>query len=157
MSSMEIDRLIQEHSLVPESFEDTQLAHYWAKAATSFADAQAAGLSSFGALHLAYMAALRTNVALLAVHGLRVSTIGDDHTAFHAAENLDGVMGRHAAKLDAIRLAGDQLMYEPEYEEEQITKQFGRAMTTLREALPALRSAILAVRPGLAAALPVTE
>jgi hypothetical protein len=128
---------------------------YWAKAAASFADAQTAGLSSFGALHLAYMAALRTNVALLAVHGLRVSAAGDDHVAFHAAENLGGAMGHYASRLDAIRLAGDQLMYEPEHNEEEIANQFGSAMTTLREALPAIRSGILAVRPSLAAALPI--
>ena len=153
MSSMEIDRLVREHSLSRDFFEDAQLADYWAKAVASLSDAQAAGLSSSGALHLAYIAALRTNVTLLAVHGLRVRATGDDHLTFQAAENLGGAMGDHARKLDTVRLAGDQLMYEPEYNEEEIAEQLGCAMTTLQEALPSIRSEILAVRPGLASSL----
>jgi hypothetical protein len=145
MSSMEIDRLVQEGSLRRESFEDAHLAAYWAKVAASFADAQAAGLSSSGALHLAYMTALRTNVASLAVHGLRVSSTANDDVAFHAAKNLGGAMGLHTGKLDTVRLAGDRLMYEPEHDEEEI----GRAFDTLREVVPAIRDEIVAVRPSL--------
>jgi hypothetical protein len=149
MSSMEIDRLVQEGSLSWESFEDAHLAAYWAKVAASFADAQTAGLSRSGALRVAYTTALRANVASLAAHGLRVNATDDDHLAFHAAENLGGAMGHHAGKLDAVRLAGDQWMYGLEDNEEEISELLRRAFDTLREVLPAIREEIVAVRPSL--------
>jgi hypothetical protein len=159
MSSVEIDRLVAERSLLSESFSDAQLAVYWAKAAESFANSQAAGLSTSGSLHGAYMTALRTIVTSLAVHGLRVNVNADtdDHIAFHAAENLGDAMGRHAAKLDAVRLAGDWLMDGPEHNEAVLTERLGHAFDTLREVLPVIRLEILAARPALASLLPLTD
>lgn len=154
---MTIDLLVGERSLVRETFDDAQVAGYWARAATSFADAQVAGLSSAGALHLAYTAALRTTVAVLAIHGLRVTPNGDDHTAFHAAENLGWTMGRHGEGLDAVRRAGDQLIDGPEDDKEEIAKRLRRAIDTLRDVLPDLRAEILSARPALTHSLPLPD
>lgn len=136
---MAIELLAQERSLVRETFDDAQVA----------------GLSSAGALHLACTAALRTTVAVLAIHGLRVTPTGDDRTAFDAAKNLGWTMGRHGERLDAVRRAGKQLIDGPEDEEEEIAKRLRRAIDTLRDALPDLRSEILSVRPALAHSLPL--
>lgn len=157
MRSVEIDQLIREHRLVRRCFGDADVARFWTSAAASFIDAHAAGLSRAGALHLAYTAALRTSVAVLAVHGLGVTPTDDDRVAFEAAGTLDGGMGRSAQKLLAVRLSGERSIWEPDEDEEEVADWLGQAISTLRETLPAIRAEILSARPALAHSLPLPD
>lgn len=157
MGSMQISEVVHERMLQRESFADAQVASYWIRAATSLADAQAKGLSVSSALHLACVAALRLSVVMLAAHGMRVGAVEDDRVAFAAAERLEGAMGHHAGKLDALWLAGERWTDEPEYSEDRITEQLGGAIVTLREAFSAVRAEILSIRPGLAPLLTSIE
>ena len=149
MSSADIDRLVQERSLIRELLDDDQVAGYWAKALASFTSAQAEGLSSDNAYQVAYTAGLQATLAVLSAHGLRVRSAANHYTAFHAAEKLDPDIRHQVRTLDALRMARHQSIYEPDHDEKEMTMRLGRALHALKAALPPMRAAILSVRPGL--------
>lgn len=66
MSQDDIDRLVSDRRLVHESFDDRQIAGFWSKATSAFADAQVAGLSTDTAFQTAYRACLQATLAVLA-------------------------------------------------------------------------------------------
>jgi hypothetical protein len=141
--SAEIDRLVQERSLVREPFDDAQVAGYWSKAVASFTSAQAQGLASDNAFQVAYTAGLQATLAVLAAHGLRVRSAANHYTAFHAAQNLGADLRDHARRLDALRNARHQSMYEPDHDEEEMTRRVRAPLEpSARRFLPCVRRSL---------------
>jgi hypothetical protein len=149
VSSAELERLVGERSVIREPFDDAQVVGYWSKAVASFRSAQAKGLASDNAFQVAYTAGLQATLAVLAAHGLRVRSAANHYTAFHAAQNLSATLRDHARRLDALRSARHQSMYEPDHDEEEMMRRVARAIATLRDALPAIRAEIIGVRPAV--------
>lgn len=154
MTNPEIDRLLEERSLVRESFDDEQVAGYWAKAVASFQDAQADGMSPNGAFQLAYTAALQATLAVLAAHGLRVRAVANHYTSFYALQKLSAEMREFGLAFDGLRRTRHESVYEPVDDPEEMARLVVQARRTVLDALPALRSAIVGVRPGIANRLP---
>lgn len=88
MSQDDIDRLVGDRRLVHESFDDDQVAGFWSKAASAFADAQVEGLSTDTAFQTAYRACLQATLAVLATYGLRVKSTAGHFTAFYTLQKL---------------------------------------------------------------------
>lgn len=153
MSNAELDRLLEERSLVRQSFDDEQVTGYWSKAAASFGDAQANGISTDGAFQMAYTAALQATLAVLAAHGLRVRAADNHFKAFYALQKLNPALRDHGLAFDGLRQTRHQSIYEPEHDEEAMRRRLGRATEVLCRAFPELRAEILAIRPGLAMSL----
>lgn len=153
MSNADIQRLVDDHSLIREPFDDEQVAGYWTKAMASWMDAQAEGLSTDGAYVIAYTAALQASLAVLAAHNLKVRGVSNHYMTFHAVQQLNATMFQCGRKFDALRLTRHQSVYEPVHNEVNMVKQLARAMDTLRSGLPASRAEIIATRPPLAATL----
>jgi hypothetical protein len=153
VSNPEIDRLVQDRSLVRQSFDDDQVAGYWNKAVASCSSAQAQGLSVENAYQVAYTAALQAALSVLAAHELKVRGVSNHYVTFNAVQKLNTALRDCGRRFDALRLARHQCIYEPEHDEEEMQKRLGRAMDTLREGLPAVRLAIVSARPSLAAVL----
>lgn len=139
---------------VRESFDDEQVAGYWAKTLTSLANAQADGLSAAGAYLMAYTAALQAALAVLAAHDLKVRGTSNHYITFHAAQKLNAGMRECGRRFDALRLARHQAVYEPEHDEAEMADLLARAMDALRVGLPACRAEIIEVRASLATRLP---
>lgn len=155
MSEADIKRLIDERSLTRESFTDAQVAGFWNKAAASLAGARSAGLPTESAYQLAYTAALQATLAVLAAHGLRVRSTANHYLTFYALRMLDEALSEPGRRLDGLRQARHQTIYEPDHDEDQLAQRLSGAFERLREALPVFRSAILSIRPGLESSLPV--
>lgn len=153
MSNAEIERLVQNRSLVRESFDDEQVAGYWAKAMSSLMDAQADRLSTDGAYIMAYTAALQASLAVLAAHNLKVRGTSNHYMTFHAVQKLNADMLACGRRFDALRLTRHESIYEPERDEVDMVKQLARAMDTLRDGLPTSRAEIISVRPSIATML----
>jgi hypothetical protein len=153
VSNPEIERLVQDRSLIRESFDDEQVAGYWAKAMSSLVDAQADRLSTDGAYQMAYTAALQASLAVLAAHNLKVRGTSNHYMTFHAVQRLNPTMRDCGRKFDALRLARHQSIYEPEHDEVESVNRLARAMDALRVGLPASRAEIVAVRPAAATML----
>jgi hypothetical protein len=149
VSNAEIDRLLEERSLVREAFDEEQVAGYWTKAVVSFRDAQAKGISSDAAFQLAYTAALQATLAVLAGHGFRVRAAANHYMAFYALQKLSASLRTHGLAFDGLRRTRHESIYEPEHDEEEMSRVLGQAVSTIRSALPAIRDEILTVRPSL--------
>jgi hypothetical protein len=157
MTASGIDRLIEEHSLVREPFEDAQVEGFWQKARASFTGAQMRGLPVDSAFQLTYTAALQATLAVLAAHDLRVRSATNHFTAFYALQQLTTELRNPGIRFDGLRSTRHRSIYEPDRNEEDMGPRVERAIKTVREAVPTLRAAILAIRPGLAAALPIID
>jgi hypothetical protein len=157
MTASGIDRLIEEHSLVREPFEDAQVEGFWHKARASFAGAQISGLPVDSAFQLTYTAALQATLAVLAARDLRVRSATNHFTAFFALQQLSPELRNHGIRLDGLRSTRHRSIYEPDRNDQDMAPRLDRAIHTVREAIPALRAAILAVRPGLSATLPAIQ
>lgn len=155
MSESEIDRLLQDRSLLRENYTDAQVIGFWDKAAGSLADAHASVISTESAYQLAYTAALQTSLAVLAAHGLRVRSTANHYMTFYALQKLDGALSEPGRRLDGLRNARHQTIYEPDHDEEDMARRLSDAFERLREALPVLRRAILTIRPDLDSSLRV--
>jgi hypothetical protein len=153
VSNPEIERLVQDRSLVRESFDDEQVAGYWSKAVASFASARADGLFSGTAFQAVYTGALQAALSVLAAHNLKVRGVSNHYVTFYAVQKLGPGLRDCGRRFDALRLARHQSVYEPEHDEEEMQQRLGRAMETLREGLPAVRSEIVSVRPSVVAML----
>jgi hypothetical protein len=154
VSDDEIERLLEERSLVRQSADDEQVAGYWAKAASSFADSQTKGISSDGAFQLAYTAALQATLAVLAAHGLRVRAADNHFKTFYTLQKLNATLRSHGLAFDGLRQTRHQSVYEPEHDEQVMQRRLERALAALRSAFPVLRAEIVSVRPGLDGLLP---
>ena len=154
MSRADLDRLVEERSLVREAFDDDQVAGYWSKALGSLASARTEGLVPDAAFQLAYTAGLQASLAVLAAHGLRVRSAGNHYLAFYSLQKLSPDLLDHGRRLDALRMTRHQSIYEPDTDVDDMQMRFARAVETLETALPVLRAAITAVRPDLAPRLP---
>jgi hypothetical protein len=153
VSNADIERLVQDRSLIRESFDDEQVAGYWTKAMASLVDAQSAGLSADGAYLMAYTAALQASLAVLAAHNLKVRGTSNHYMTFHAVQKLNAAMRDCGRRFDALRLGRHQAVYEPEHDEVDVVKRLSRAMDSLRDGLPACRAEIIEVRPSTASML----
>jgi hypothetical protein len=147
VSNADIERLVQDRSLIRHSFDDEQVAGYWTKALASLADAQAHGLSVEGAYLCAYTAALQAALAVLAAHDLKVRGTSNHYMTFHALQKLSAALRECGLRFDGLRLARHQAIYEPEHDEAEMEELLGRAMDALRAGLPACRAEIISVRP----------
>lgn len=155
--SAEIERLIEERSLIRESFTDAQVVGFWDKAAGSLEGARFAGMPAENAYQLAYTAALQISLAVLAAYGLRVKSTSNHYLTFHVVQRLDHTLDAPGRRLDGLRHTRHQSVYEPSHDEEEMERRLAGAFERLREALPVFRRAILAVRPALAASLRVLQ
>ncbi len=155
MSGSDIDRLVGERSLIRQSFTNAQVIGFWDKAVGSLADARTTVISTESAFQLAYTAALQASLAVLAAHGLRVRSAANHYMTFYALQKLDAALSEPGRRLDGLRNARHQTIYEPDHNEEETARQLSGAFERLREALPILRRAILAVRPDLDSSLRV--
>jgi hypothetical protein len=152
VSSEDLERLVQDRSLIRETFDDEQVAGYWAKAMAFFANTKAHGLSPDGAYLMAYTAALQASLAVLAAHDLKVRGTSNHYMTFHAIQKLSATMRECGRRFDALRLARHQAIYEPG-DDEDMPNLLKRAMEALRVGLPACRDEIITVRPSLAGSL----
>ncbi|HYR08537.1 MAG TPA: hypothetical protein VEQ60_12235 [Longimicrobium sp.] len=157
MSGSEIERLIEERSLIRENYTDTQVVGFWDKAAGSLESARFAGMPAENAYQLAYTAALQISLAVLAAHGLRVKSTSNHYLTFHVVQRLDPTLDAPGRRLDGLRHLRHQTIYEPEHDEGELARRLSEAFDRLREALPLFRKAILAVRPHLASFLRVIQ
>lgn len=153
MTQADIDRLLAERSLTREQFDDAQVAAFWAKAITSYADARVPALSSDAAFQLAYLAALQASFAVLAAHGLRVKSTANHYRTLYALQKLDGTLAEHGRRFDDLRQARHESVYEPYADAEAMAVHLAEALSLLAEALPDLRDSILAIRPALKGSL----
>lgn len=153
MSGSEIQRLIEERSLIRENFTDAQVPAFWDKAAGSLESTRLAGMPTENAFQLAYTAALQISLAVLAAHGLRVKSTSNHYLTFHVVQRLDQTLNEPGRRLDGLRNARHQSIYEPSHDDEEMGRRLAGAFERLREALPVFRSAILKVRPSLGSSL----
>jgi hypothetical protein len=154
VSDAEIELLVADRSLVRERFSDEQVATIWAKAATSYADAAVPSLSTVGAFQHLYTAALQASIATLAAHGLRVKSTANHYKTFYALRKLDETLEPHGADFDEMRATRNDSVYEPTHDEEEVVERLTEAREFMPASLSVLRSAIIAVRPGIEARLP---
>ena len=154
MSQEDIDRLVAERSLAREQFDDDDVAGFWAKAVSSFADARIPAISRDGAFQHAYTAALQATLAVLAAHGLRVKSTANHYKAFFAMQKLDDALRPHGILFDKLRAIRHESVYEPGEDETEIAEQLAQALATIPPALAEMGASILAVRPILTNRLP---
>jgi hypothetical protein len=158
VSADDIERLVAERSLARGSFDEEQVAGFWAKAVGSFRDAQVPGISPDGALQLAYTAGLQATFAVLASRGLRVKSSASHYKAFYALQKLDQTqLRRYAASFDELRAIRHESIYEPAEDEKEIAARVVDAIETLGDALPAIRAWLVLERPTLAPILTPME
>jgi hypothetical protein len=149
MSQDDIDRLVGDRRLVHESFDDHQVAGFWSKAASAFADAQVAGLSTDTAFQTAYRACLQATLAVLATHGLRVKSTAGHFTAFYTLQKLgDERLRTIAVQFDELRTTRSESVYEPT-DDAELAEQLRVALAALAAGLPVLREWITNARPTL--------
>ncbi|HEX8726156.1 MAG TPA: hypothetical protein VF737_12285 [Gemmatimonadaceae bacterium] len=154
MTQDDIDRLIADRRLARQVFDDGQIAGFWSKAITAFADAQVDDISLDTALQTAYRACLQAAFAVLAVKDLRVKSTGAHFIAFYAMRKLDeSALGPIAVQFDALRAARSESVYEPDEDEPELARQLTNAGRALEHGLPVLRAWIVRARPGLAGLL----
>lgn len=154
MSRDDLERLVTERSLVSQDTDDGQITGYWAKAVTSYSDARSPDLSPDGALQLAYTASLQATFAVLAASGFRVKSTASHYKAFYAMQKLDDpALRQYAIAFDDLRQTRHLSIYEPEREGAVIRAELTEALATLGEALPAVRSWLVAKRPSIKAKL----
>jgi hypothetical protein len=154
MSEADIDRLVADRSLVRERFRDEDLAILWSKAAAAYADAVVPGLSTDSAFQIIYRAALQAAIATLAAHGLRVKSTANHYKTFYALQHLTDALEPHGKAFNDMRAVRNESVYEPTHDEAEVARHFSEARTFMPGSLAALRSAIIAVRPGIEARLP---
>lgn len=153
MSQDDIDRLVSERRLAREPFDELQIAGFWPKAASAFADAQVAGLSTDTAFQTAYRACLQATLAVLATHGLRVKSTAGHFTAFYALQKLgDDRLRAIAVQFDELRTTRSESVYEPTDDAEMV-EQLRVALAALATGLPVLREWITNARPTLRSVL----
>lgn len=155
MSAADIDRLLASRDIVRESFDDAQVAGYWAKSHASLVSSRIDGLSRDAAFQLAYTAALQGALAVLGAHDLRVRSTGNHYMAFYVLQKLAPALREPGIRLDALRMTRHQSVYEPDQDDDDMERRLDRALETLQSSMPVLREAILAVRPTLVPRLPV--
>ena len=154
MSTADIDRLVADRTLVRESFTDQDVVSLWSKAAAPFADANVPGLSTDGAYQSMYRAALQVTIAALGAHGLRVKSTANHYKAFYALEKLTDALEPHGVMFNEMRAVRNDSVYEAHHEADEIAERLAEARASMPGSLAALRTAIIGVRPGLAARLP---
>jgi hypothetical protein len=153
VSNADVERLVQDRSLIRQSFDDEQVAGYWFKAMASLSDARAAGLSVEGAYLMAYTAALQAALAVLAAHDLKVRGTSNHYMTFHALQKLNATLRECGRRFDALRLARHEAVYEPEHDEAEMEALLARALDALRMGVPACSAEITAVRPSVSGRL----
>lgn len=154
MSKEDIERLVTERSLVRQSFDDHQVAGFWAKAVASYEDARASNISSDGRLQLAYTSGLQSTLAVLAASGLRVKSTASHYQAFYAMQKLDDpVLRPFAVRFDELRTTRHESIYEPDEDETEIAQRLREALKTLEQALPAIRGWLAKTRTSLGSVL----
>ena len=155
MSQDDIERLVSERRLVLESFDDHQIAGFWSKAMSAFADAQVAGLSTDTAFQTAYRACLQATLAVLGSRGLRVKSTAGHYTAFYALQKLgDERLRTIAVQFDELRTTRSESVYEPT-DDAELVPQLRIALAALAAGLPVLRQWITQARPTLGIVLAV--
>lgn len=93
-------------------------------------------------------------MAMLAAHGLRVKSTANHYKTFFALRKLDNSLEPHGAMFDEMRGTRNDSVYDATANEARVTEHLSEAREAVPESLAALRTAILAVRPGIAARLP---
>ena len=154
MNVEDLERLITERSLIRQTFDEAQIAGFWAKAVASYRDARVAGISADGRLQLAYTAGLQATFAALAARGLRVKSTAGHFKAFYALQKLgDPALRTYAVRFDELRAIRHESIYEPEEDDTEIVNRLADALALLDEAMPAIRRWLLREHPAVAAAL----
>ena len=154
MSEADVERLVAERSLAREAFSDDAVVSLWAKAAAAYADAAVPGLSTDGAFQRLYTAGLQAAMATLAAHGLRVKSTANRYRAFYALRKVNDALDPHGLAFHEMRATRNDSVYEATADEEDLSAHLAEARAFMPGALDALRSAIMAVRSGIAARLP---
>jgi len=154
VSEAEIQQLVDDRSLARETFRDEQVAFIWGKGAASYADALVPGLSPEGAFQHLYTAVLQVSMATLAAHDLRVKSTANHYKTFYALQKLGDALAPHGRTFDEMRGTRNDSIYGVNLDEIDLAERLAEGLTHLPEAMSALRTAILAVRPGIAARLP---
>jgi hypothetical protein len=154
MSEADIDRLVAERSLERQSFRDEDVVSLWSKAAASYADANVPGLSTDGAYQSIYKAALQAAIATLAAQGLRVKSTANHYKTFYALQKLTDELEAHGLMFQEMRAVRNDSMYEATHDQAEVAERLSEARASMPGSLAALRTAIISVRPGLAARLP---
>lgn len=154
MSKEDIERLVAERSLAREAFADDVIASLWAKAAAAFADSAVPGISTDSAFQLVYTAGLQATLSTLAAHGLRVKSTAHHYKAFYALQKLDDALQPHGRMFDEMRVIRHGSVYEPTHDDAELAERLAEVRTHTPGDLAALRTATMAVRPGIEARLP---
>lgn len=154
MSKAEIDLLVEDRSLARESFPDEVVVSLWNKAEASYADAGVPGLSTDGAFQSIYKAALQASIATLAAHGLRVKSTANHYKTFYALQKLTDALEPHGLGFQEMRAVRNDSVYEATHDPLEVAESLSEARASMPGSLAALRTAIIGIRPGLAARLP---
>jgi hypothetical protein len=154
VSKKEIDLLVEDRSLVRESFKDEDLVSFWSKAAASYADGSVPGLSEEGAFQSLYRAALQASITTLAAHGLRVKSTANHYKTFFAIQKLTDELEAHGMMFNEMRAVRNDSVYEATHDALELSERLLEARASMPDALAALRTAIISLRPALAARLP---
>jgi hypothetical protein len=150
VSQGDLDRLIGEHRLAAQQFDDADIAGFWSKAVTAFGETAVTDLSADSAFQLAYRACLQAAFAVLALKGLRTKGEASHYIAFYAMQKIDGgALSKVAASFDGLRTLRAASVYEPHEDEAALRQQLERARVALAEGLPIVRAWMVKARPEL--------
>ena len=147
-----VQLLVDGQRLRPQAFSHAEVAAVWQKAVESARDAEIPAMSVDGALRAAYDAGHLGALALLAAHGLRTGGgAGHHEMAFYGAACLGYTdLKDLVPDSEEVRRLRKGSLYDPVIAGPADRQ---RALEWVRRTLPALRAAILAKVPSLAAQL----
>jgi hypothetical protein len=101
-----------------------------------------------------YTAVLQAAIATLAAHGLRVKSTANHYKAFYALQKLDDALAPYGRMFDEMRGTRNDSVYGVNLDETDLAERLAEALARVPEAMAAPRTAITAIRPGIAARLP---
>lgn len=147
-----IQLLLNEKRLREQSFSKAEVAALWHKAIVTAHDASLAKLGIDSAIRLAYDAGHTAALAVLASQGLRTANgQGHHEMAFYGAAAFDDLgLSDLVADSEEIRRLRHGSMYDPVIAG---PKEKNDAIAWMRDTMPALHAALLALDPTLAGKL----
>lgn len=155
MSQDDLERLVREHRLAWQEFDDAEVRGFWSKAITAFGETRVRGISTDTSLQIAYRACLQATLAVLAAIGLRPKSTAGHYIAFYSLQQLDDeALRRIAIQFDELRSTRAESVYEPNDDEVELQRQLGHATQALENGLPLMRAWLIKTRPSLGILLP---
>lgn len=83
-----------------------------------------------------------------------MKSTANHYKTFYALQKLTDALDPHGMDFQEMRAVRNDSVYEPAHDEAEVTESLSEARASMPASLAALRTAIIGVRPGLAARLP---